>query len=49
MKKARWPFPSESIPWEVWNLSMEIVSLASESGKSTYISIYEELLKDFFV
>lgn len=33
MKKARWPFPSESIPWEVWNLSMEIVSLASESGE----------------
>ena len=32
MKKARWPFPSESIPWEVWNLRMEIMTLASEIG-----------------
>lgn len=32
IKKARWPFPSESIPWEVWNLRMEIVSLASSNG-----------------
>ena len=32
IKKARWPFPSESIPWEVWNLRMEIISLASEIG-----------------
>ena len=33
IKKARWPFPSESIPWEVWNLRMEIMTLASEIGK----------------
>lgn len=32
IKKARWPFPSESIPWEVWNLRMEIISLTSEIG-----------------
>jgi hypothetical protein len=31
-KKARWPFPSENIPWEVWNLRMEIMTLASEIG-----------------
>lgn len=32
VKKARWPFPSESIPWEVWNLRVEVVTLASEIG-----------------
>jgi len=46
MKKARWPFPSESIPWEVWNLSMEIVSLASESDRQLYREKVGELLAE---
>lgn len=40
IKKARWPFPSESIPWEVWNLRMEIMTLASEIGKRKKHSAY---------
>jgi len=36
IKKARWPFPSESIPWEVWTLRMEIVSLASSNERQLY-------------
>lgn len=36
MRKTRWPFPSESIPWEIWNLEMEIMTLASEIGIHLY-------------
>lgn len=36
IKKARWPFPSESIPWEVWNLRMEILTLTNEIGKNLF-------------
>lgn len=36
VKKARWPFPSESIPWEVWNLRVEVVTLSSEIERQMY-------------
>merc|ERR1712071_309587 len=37
---------SESIPWEVWNLSMEIVSLASEIDRQLYRERVGELLAE---
>lgn len=40
VKKARWPFPSESIPWEVWNLRVEVVTLSSEIGTSNSMIYY---------
>ncbi|XP_046637305.1 autophagy-related protein 101-like [Daphnia pulicaria] len=45
-KKARWPFPSENIPWEVWNLRMEIMTLASEIERQLYREKVGELLAE---
>ena len=33
-KKAKWPFATECMPWEVWTLRMETVDLANERGQS---------------
>ncbi|KAG7159342.1 Autophagy-related protein 101-like [Homarus americanus] len=32
-KRGRWPFATESIPWEVWTLRVNVVSLNNEHGK----------------
>lgn len=32
-KKSRWPFSDECIPWEVWNLKVNVVSLANEQER----------------
>ncbi|XP_013404830.1 autophagy-related protein 101-like [Lingula anatina] len=32
-KRARWPFPAECIPWEVWTLKLDIIGLANEHGE----------------
>ncbi len=29
-KPARWPFPSECIPWEVWTIKIDVLTLANE-------------------
>lgn len=29
-KKARWPFPAECIPWEVWTVKIDVLTLANE-------------------
>jgi len=29
-KRARWPFPAECIPWEVWTVKLDVISLANE-------------------
>ncbi|XP_077987763.1 autophagy-related protein 101-like [Glandiceps talaboti] len=29
-KKTRWPFPAESIPWEVWTLKLNVITLTNE-------------------
>ncbi|XP_006818855.2 autophagy-related protein 101-like, partial [Saccoglossus kowalevskii] len=29
-KKTRWPFPSECIPWEVWTIKLNVVTLTNE-------------------
>ena len=31
-KRARWPFPAECIPWEVWTAKIDVLSLANEHG-----------------
>ena len=32
-KRARWPFPAECIPWEVWTIKLDIISLSNEHRK----------------
>jgi hypothetical protein len=32
-KRARWPFPAECIPWEVWTVKLDLLTLNNESGK----------------
>ncbi|XP_048756909.1 autophagy-related protein 101-like isoform X2 [Ostrea edulis] len=32
-KRARWPFPAECIPWEVWTVKLEILTLNNESER----------------
>ncbi|XP_074660285.1 autophagy-related protein 101-like [Tubulanus polymorphus] len=29
-KRARWPFPAECIPWEVWTIRLEVIQLINE-------------------
>jgi len=29
-KRARWPFPAECIPWEVWTVKLDVIQLANE-------------------
>ena len=31
-KRARWPFPAECIPWEVWTVKLDVMNLANEHG-----------------
>lgn len=31
-KKNRWPFQPECIPWEVWNVRLELIKLTTEHG-----------------
>merc|ERR1712227_613318 len=32
-KRTRWPFPPENIPWEVWTVRLEMISLANETER----------------
>lgn len=32
-KKSRWPFSDECIPWEVWSIKVNVVSLANEQER----------------
>ena len=36
-KRARWPFPAECIPWEVWTIKLDIITLNNEHGKDVMI------------
>jgi len=31
-KRAHWPFPAECIPWEVWIVKINVVTLPNEHG-----------------
>jgi len=42
-KKNQWPFPTESIPWEVWTIKVDTVILTNESEKE---SLREKLTEE---
>ncbi|XP_066984327.1 autophagy-related protein 101 [Macrobrachium rosenbergii] len=35
-KRGRWPFASENIPWEIWTLRINVVSLNNESERQVW-------------
>lgn len=35
-KRARWLLPAESIPWEVWNIKVNVVTLPNENERQKY-------------
>ncbi|XP_071851072.1 autophagy-related protein 101-like isoform X2 [Apostichopus japonicus] len=43
-KKNRWPFPDESIPWEVWTLKINVISLSNEQERQAYREKLGEIL-----
>lgn len=45
-KKNRWPFPDESIPWEVWTLKVNVISLANEQERQVYREKLGEILNE---
>jgi len=32
-RKSHWPFPAESVPWEVWNVRIELLKLCNENDR----------------
>ncbi|XP_076355181.1 autophagy-related protein 101 isoform X1 [Tachypleus tridentatus] len=45
-KKARWPFPPESIPWEVWTVKVTIITLPNEHERQIYREKVGEMLAE---
>lgn len=45
-KKARWPFPAECIPWEVWTIKLDIISLSNEHQRQICREKLGELLAE---
>lgn len=45
-KRARWPFPPESIPWEVWTLKISIVTLSNEHERQIFREQVGDVLAD---
>jgi len=45
-KRTRWPFPPENIPWEVWTVRLEIVSLANEHERLRWREKLGEVLSE---
>ncbi|XP_072046174.1 autophagy-related protein 101-like [Amphiura filiformis] len=43
-KKNRWPFPDECIPWEVWTVKIDVISLANEHERQLYREKLGEIL-----
>ena len=39
-KKTRWMFSTECIPWEVWTIKLDILTLSNESGRSLIVICY---------
>ncbi|KAH3841139.1 autophagy-related protein 101-like [Dreissena polymorpha] len=35
-KRARWPFQPECIPWEVWNVKLNVISLNNEHDRQIF-------------
>lgn len=45
-KRARWPFPAECIPWEVWTIKLDIISLSNEHQRQICREKLGELLAE---
>lgn len=45
-KRTRWPFPPENIPWEVWTVRLEVVSLANEHERLQWREKLGEVLSE---
>ncbi|KAL5012857.1 hypothetical protein ScPMuIL_011408 [Solemya velum] len=45
-KRARWPFQAECIPWEVWHVKLDVISLANEHERQQYREKSGELLAE---
>ncbi|KAF6216705.1 hypothetical protein GE061_001051 [Apolygus lucorum] len=45
-KKTRWPFHTECIPWEVWNLRLELIKLNNEHERQLCREKVGELLTE---
>ncbi|KAK2721553.1 autophagy-related protein 101-like [Artemia franciscana] len=49
-RKARWPFPRESTPWEVWTVQVEAVSLQTEHERQVLREkLVDELTEKVFL
>jgi len=45
-RRTRWPFPPENIPWEVWTIRVEIVSLSNEYERRKWREKLGEVLAE---
>lgn len=45
-KKSRWPFQTESIPWEVWTIRLELINLGSEDERQMCRERVGDMLTD---
>ncbi|ELU08752.1 hypothetical protein CAPTEDRAFT_144659 [Capitella teleta] len=45
-RRARWPFPAECIPWEVWTVKIECISLANEHERQLIREKVGEILAE---
>jgi len=45
-RRTRWPFPHENIPWEVWTIKVEVVSLQNEYERRKWREKLGEVLAE---
>ncbi|XP_041365727.1 autophagy-related protein 101-like [Gigantopelta aegis] len=45
-KRARWPFQAECIPWEVWTVKLDVLTLANEHERQVCREKVGEMLGD---
>jgi len=45
-KRAHWPFPAECIPWEMWIIKINIVTLPNEHERQVYREKVGEMLAE---
>lgn len=45
-KKNRWPFQTESIPWEVWTIRLDLLELNNEDERQEYRERIGDLLTE---
>ncbi|XP_071955562.1 autophagy-related protein 101-like [Antedon mediterranea] len=45
-RKSRWPFPPENVPWELWIIKVNVISLSNEHERQTNREKLGEILSD---